>query len=403
MDTSRVILHRSACSSVLLLGVLAALVLAPASQAADADPSSAPVAIVDGVTITLGQVEDALLKKEGSDGLTDWVQSHLAKLDWSKIKDTDPILRIGGTTVTRRDLVLQLLKPTRDNGGYAGSGGKARDDLINSTVVKSAILKAHITLDQQDLDAAWSSMERQFEAGQQESKQRMEFSSYIRTKEGMDEEEFRRQPGFLMLAGLRKLTIKQALEHVVEADVMTYFDDHRERWDVQPAVRLADIYEPFFSKDQGSRDTQMGSFLTHYQGLMSKSEDFATDWLQLSKAWDPEAGAGGDLGWVSADGSRQSPTARRLPHALMSQAFGVKHVPWLLMPCASELGIDLVRVDAQRPGSTAVYKDVRERVLMDMLESQLQERMAQTMHDLRVAAEIRFLSLPDAVDRLTSP
>src|SRR5476649_331243 len=116
MAASRIRRWRPALTPLVLLGFLATL--GSSLPAAVPDPSTAPVATVDGATITLGQVEDALLKKEGADGLTDWVQSHLAKLDWTKIKDSDVILAIGGISLTRKDLVLRILKPTASSSGF---------------------------------------------------------------------------------------------------------------------------------------------------------------------------------------------------------------------------------------------------------------------------------------------
>ena len=376
---------------------------APGATSSPTDAAAdAPVAVVNGTAITLRQVENALLKKEGSDGLTDWVQSHLAKLDWTKIKDSDIILSIAGINLTRRDLVMQLLKPADANGGYAGSGGKAREDLIDTELVTNAIISAHIVIDQQALDATWATMEEQFNEGQKGSKDRIEFSSFIKTKEGMDVEEFRRQPGFLMLAGLRKLAIKQGMENLVEADVMTYFDAHRDRWDVQPAVKLADIYLPYQNASPEEKVRVMSMALNNYQNLRTNPGDFDKIWEWLGKVWDPAAGPGGDIGWVSASGARADAEARLLPAAIMQKAFAAKQLPQLLQPVASDKGVDLVRVDAQRPGVEVIYKDVRDQVAVDMITDQLQERMTEIMNQLRREAKIQYLSLPDAVERMAA-
>jgi hypothetical protein len=388
-----------------ILASLTTLALAATLSAGDAvDPAALPVATVDGKPISLRQVEDAMLKKEGTEAFEQWVHDHLAQIDWTKIDDATPIITIGGATLTRKQLALALLKPP---GGQPANTGGVREDLINIAVVEGALAKQGVAIGPNELAGAWTSMERSFYAKQKGAHDRIDFASWVRAKEGMAPEEFRKQPGFLMFAGLRQLALKHAREELGEADLMKWFDDHRARYDEAEAVQLADIYVPYRpAKDADGKDVVdddersrvMVMMLDLYKNIRDQHQEFDLTWAVYGKAWDQQAGPGGKLGWVTADGDRGLPGARRVPKDAMAAALAAKTFPALLTPVPGPTGVDLIRVDAHRPGKSAVFADLRERVLVDLVEEQLDERMARTLGELRKNAEIRYQSLPDLID-----
>ncbi len=364
-----------------------------------ADPTTIPVALIDGKPITLRQVEDALLKKEGSEQLEEWVHAHLEHIDWSKLSDDEVILAIGGTQLKRKELAVSLLK---------SGTGKVREDLINITLVENALVKQGVTIDQQAIDSAFASMERKFKSTQKDKSQQIDFASYIQAKEGLPPDEFKKQAGFRMFAGVRALVVKRAREELSDADRMLWFDGHRARYDQREGVELSDIFLPYYPRkdkdgkdvvDEDERNRLMSLVLGLFVNIRDGKQEFALTWSAFSKGRDPDTAEGGKLGWVGHDGTRANPAARVIPKQVVDLAFAVTKFPTLLQPELGPNGIDLVRVDAHREAKLATYDEVKERVFQDLLEEQLDDRTQRMMGDLRRAADIQMKSIPDAIEQ----
>lgn len=388
---------RSGCCA-LLVAISAACLPAADAPAPAADPAAAPVALVDGRVITLRELEDAVLRKEGVEQLEAWVSKRLSEIDWAKLRDDDPILWLGGQKLTRRELALQLLQH---------GVGKARSDLIQMAQVEAEMKARSITVGQEALDAAWLAMERQHDAQQTDPKNRIDFATYIRTKEGMEPEAFRREPGFRLFAGLRLIAIDEARASLTDDVLRRWFAEHHDRWDVPPAVQLACIHRAY-ERAQGpdgplpvspeERQRVLVNMIEIYRSIREGHQQFETTWLAFGKAYDTDAEEGGRIGWVTADGRRAGIGSRRLPPEAMQRAFAVTTFPSLIQPVAGPDGVDLLRVDARRPGTPAVYEQVRDRVIVDLIESTLPERMQATMDRLRHESIVEYRSLPDAIE-----
>jgi hypothetical protein len=385
-------------------GVATALALVTSVHAEGVDPSTIPVAVVDGHAISLREVEDALLSKEGSEAFEDWVHEHLQKVDWSKVPDDEVIITIGPNKLTRRALAVALLRPP---GGQPPKTGEARDDLIKIALVDEALAKQGLVVDEKALDGAWAVMKRQFEGKQTEAK-RLDFASWIKAKEGMEPEEFRQQAGFRKLAGLRLLALAHAAKEVDEPERMDWFDKHHARYDEPEAVQLSVVFMPYRPHrgpdgqdvvDNDDRALLQIDMTTHYMDVLKQRQPFEQVWEVFGKPWDPDLGEGGKAGWVLKDGTREKPGARKLPAELMAAAFKATVFPTLLQPAAGATGVDMGRVEAHRPGKIAAYADVRERVLVDLVEDRLDEWVERVMDQLRRDATIQYRSLPEAVGR----
>jgi hypothetical protein len=373
----------------------------PAAADAPLDPASTAVATVNGKVVALRAVEDAMLKKEGVEKVEEWVHAQLEHVDWSKVGDSDPILSIAGVALTRKQLAVALLK---------SGTGKVRDELISIAMVEQALAKEGIQIDQKAIDSTYIAMERQFDRdAAAKGKDRIDFASFLRAKEQQTPEEFKKQAGFRLLAGLRALVLKQARTELTEAELRIWFDSHRSSYDVPEAVRLADIYVAYRPRkgadgkesiDGDQRDQLLAELmLPLYRSIKAGQQSFEQTWFAYGKPYDREAGDGGALGWVTKDGVRERAGARPLPTALVEKALAVRDFPTLLEPAPGPTGVDLVRVDAHRPAKAADFGEVKERIFTDLVESQMDARSTRMLADLRRASEVRYESLPEIIEK----
>ncbi|MBA2481039.1 MAG: peptidyl-prolyl cis-trans isomerase [Planctomycetes bacterium] len=403
-------LHRRAiCRAILPAGVrmLLSLVLVQMAAAAEPsaeaplDPAKAPVAVVNGTAVPLRAIEDAMLKKEGVEKVEEWVHQQLEHVDWTKLNDADPVLSIGGIVLTRKQLAVALLK---------SGTGKVRDELISITMVEQALAKAGIPIDQKAIDSTYTAMERQFDHDlAAKGKERIDFASFLRAKEQQTPDEFKKQAGFRLLAGMRALVLKQAREQIVDTELKAWFDGHRASYDVPEAVRLSAIYIGYRTSkgpdgkermDQDERDRLLAEvMLPLHRSLKNGQQSFEQTWFAYGKPYDREAGDGGALGWVTRDGIREKAGARPIPSALMQKALAVSEFPTLLEPFAGPTGVEIVRVEAHRPAKAADFAEVRERVFTDLVESQMEARSTRLLADLRRTSDVRYESLPEIIEK----
>ncbi len=370
-------------------------VVAPEMLTAADDPALKPVATVNGEAITLRQVEDAMLAKEGVEQLQQTITSIIEQTDWTRLKDDDVVLAIAGRTITRRDVALALLR---------GGAGKVRQDLIQITIVNQALAKAGVTIGHDEADAEYHRMETRFIADLKAKGQDLiDFASYLRTTEGKEPDAFKRDPGFLMLAGVHALVIKRAADEFTADDYQHWFDLHRTQYDQQEALRLASIFIPYVpeaaKRDPQAEINRLLSVMTALrERIVANDPGFAQTFEGFGRAYDSSAGKGGDLGWVKRDGTRDTLGARPIPSVVMAEAWA-QHgpLPVLMRPIAHATGVELTRVDARRDFRAVTLNEVKARVLDDMLAEQLDARTKQMITELTAMALVDYKSLPEVI------
>lgn len=395
---------RAAAIGQCLLVLLMVLTGAPLARAAaapapaptpapapSADPGSQVVARVDGTPITLGQVEDALLRREGVEELQEWIEHTFTSLDWSRVPEEAELLIIGSSPLYRRDLVTML----------ARHAGTARADLIEAAVVQDALAQAGLVIDAQAADAAWASMKHDFESHHHDGSRYIDFASFLQATQHVSEEQFRHQPHFLTVAGLRLLAVRDAQAHEPEAAVQAYFDAHHQRWDQPEAAQLAEIYIDA-GKDPEQQMNAVGVLAGVWRSIKGGHETLADAWEALGKSYDPDAQPGGAIGWIPRSGQRAKPTSPAIPALIMDKVFSPKTtpLPYLLPPLLGPEGAFLVRVDARRPAVPAQLAAVRPQVIAAMVEDDLQPRMSKTMEALRAQAQIHTEDLAPLLAKL---
>ena len=373
----------------LLLLLAASLLLAGEVQPLPAGV----IARVGAVDLTLPQLTQALLKREGADALMNWVQGHLESLAWEELNDDAVVMAVGGHALKKRDLAIMLIKE---------KGAKVREELIDISVVEQAVAKAGFALDDALLAAEYRLMERDFlRRLKAQGQGHVDFASYLKVKEKLSVEQFLAQPAVRMLAGIHGLVRQQIAREYDDAKLQAKLDAERVRWDERAAVDLAVIYMPW-KRDAESRVTTeeqvrlQGVVNLLHRQIASKEVTFAKAWEAFGKAWD-SSGPGGRISWVDAEGRRGDDTARRIPKPLVERAFASEgQYPVLLPPHVHEAGIDLAQVLGKRPARGVTLAEVRDRLIQDLLEQELETRTKALVGKLRSEAAIAYGSLPEA-------
>jgi hypothetical protein len=371
----------------------------PATSAAPVDPPvlAMPVAVVNGVPITLRRLEDALLKKEGAEEVKQWVAERVDKADWERFDDGTPILTVAGSVLTRKDMAVKLLEK---------GAGNARQDLINQTMVEQAIAASGVVLTQEQLDLEYARMERAFRR-ELESRRKpiITYANFLRENKGLSVDEFKGQKAFRIGAGLHALVVADARKAVSDRELEQWFEANRARFDVDEAVDLSLIHIAYqksgvdgngveFAVPQ-DRDNLMAVFRQIYVQIVRNQVSFETAWANFGRAYD-RGEDGGRIGWVGRDGRRAQADARQLPPEVMRAAFDdTVKLPRLCLPVEGPDGIDLIRVNAWRPRTPAVFTEQKERIFAAWVEEDLDDRTTRWMHELLRRTTIQYKSIPE--------
>jgi hypothetical protein len=366
-----------------------------------ADP--VPVAEVDGRPITLRQVEDALLKQEGAELVQDFLANRLENMDWAGLADEDQLIQVGKVTLTRRQLADILLRK---------GAGPVREELVQIAIIDRALEREGIVVTDPVLDAALLRMERRFQsdsAAKLPAGQRLDFASWLRSTKRMSVVEFRASAGFRTLAGLQALVIKRAKAGLEEAAIDALFAKDPERFRIKEAIDVQVLFMPWRTTPgpggtvivPAGEQARLGEVASQVFGTIARGEvPFERAWTAFGKTWDPEAGHGGRVGWITRDGGRQQPGARTVPEDVVVRAWEVdRGYPALLPPIASSEGVWIVRILGRRADQAPALPAMREAVIDALIEDSLEERTSALLAELRTATPVKYLSLPGAVDQ----
>ena len=372
---------------------LLALALAAVLLAGEAQPLPAGViARVGTVDLTLAQLSSALLKREGADALIQWIGGHLDSLAWDDLADDAVVMAVGGHQLRKRELAAMLLKE---------KGAKVREELIDISVVEQAVGKAGILLDDALLAGEYRLMERDFQRRLKAQGQgHVDFSSYLKVKEKLTVEQFLQQPAVRMLAGIHALVRRQIAAEYDDGKLQAKLDAERARWDERAAVDLAVIHMPWRKDATGQLTIEeqarlQGVVNLLHRQLVAKEVTFAKAWEAFGKAWDA-SGPGGRIGWVDGEGRRADEEARRIPKALVERAFASDgQYPILLPPHAHAAGVDLAQVLGKRPARVVTLAEIKERLIQDILERELEPRTKALVGQLRREALVIYGSLAE--------
>jgi hypothetical protein len=368
---------------------LFSLLLAAGLLAAEAGPSaSTPVVVVGGEPITVRELEDSLLAREGSDQLHTWLREALDGIDWRRLPDDAPVVTIGNRTLTRRQLALDLL---------GRQGAEVREELIGIRMVDQALRREGITIDDAALEKEWERIDKGFQdAMAAKGQAAVPFAQYLQASQGKTKAQLLAEPGFRMAAGLHLLVDRQVTGELTEADIDGWFTAHRARFDQPEAIDISLITIPYRSQPAEPEERQrlLGVMRSLHAAISRGQPDFSRAWQAYGKAYDPKA-ADGRVGWVLADGSR-SDGGRAIPAAVLREAWAAKP-PRLMEPVGHDTGVDLVLVHGRRPFVAASAAAVRTRVVAELVADRRPARTQRLLSDLRRATAVDYFSLPDAI------
>jgi hypothetical protein len=386
----------------------AAAAVAPAAPAPGSVPpalaapvgSSTPVAVVDGQPITLRALEDSLLKQEGVLQLMDMLESQFKETDWAKLDDRAVVVQTNSWRLTRVQLAAQLLKQ---------KASEAREDLIGISLAEQALRREGVVVDDAVIEAELKRMEkRHYEGLESRGKPYIDFRTFIEQTQKMPLEQYKRQEGFRMGAGIRVLVERRAAKELSDEQLRAYFDEHQGRYRVQEAADISDIYIAFQThknaegKDvvaPAEKERLMGVMHQLHQAVLKRQVSFERTFLTFGRSFDQHADANGHLGWVNRDGSRPLKGSRRISRRAMDEVFAAQPpYPVLLAPVAGEGGIDLILVHSRRAGKEPVFEELRLRLVADIVDGEIAPRTKRVLDDLRRAAVIDYRSLPALIE-----
>jgi hypothetical protein len=321
--------------------------------------------------------------------------------DWKSLADDQVVVSTATWRLTRAVLAAQLLREGAAN---------AREDLINIRLVEQALAKAGVVIDQAAIDAEVQRTEKRLNESLDARKQpHIDFRSFIQQQEKMSLEDYVRQPAFRLGAGIHILVQRRAEAEVDDDQLKQHFAEHIDRYRVQEAVDISDIYIPYQTqKDAGGKDVitdaereRLKTVMAQLHGAIFRRQvGFDRTFATFGRGVEQNADAAGRLGWVNRDGTRPVKGARVVARRAVDAAFAAQPpYPVLLEPVASEAGIDLILVHSRRPGKEPGFAETRERVLIDLVDSEIKPRTKRLLDDLRRETAIDYLSLPELVER----
>lgn len=350
--------------------------------------------------ITLRELENEMLRREGADAVLQWVQGHLEGMNWGELPDDAVVMSVGGHQLRRRELTASMLREI---------GAKVREELANIAVVETALAKAGVVIDDATLASEYRLMEREFQRKVAKAGQGyIDFASYLRVKEKMNSEQFLAQPAVRMLAGMHELVRRRLRSELDDARLTAKLEAERARWDIRAGVDLSVIHIPWKKNAQGQvtdeeRASLQSAANSIVRDLQSKRVTFERAWDAFGKTWD-SSGPNGRVGWVDHDGGRSEENARRIPKGLVDRAFACEgQLPVLLLPHAHEAGVDIALLHAKRGQRAVTLAEVREALIQDELERVIEARTKALVAELRTAATVEYASLPEQIRAAPSP
>jgi len=356
------------------------------------DPRRQPIATVDGEIITLGRLEDELLRREGSELLAELAGQALQTIEWRGLAADAVVLTLPGGSLSRAAMVAQLMPK---------HGANMLEELINIRVVSAALARAGIAVDDKLLDGEIARAERKLAAVlAKQGLPAMDLDTFLKDSKNTSLAEYRAQPGFqVLVAGLHALVKAEALAKVGEDVLQARFERDKQRWALAEASDCSIIYVPFetapgpdgnpivTADERERRASVLGSI---YRQLAAKQLPFGAAFRAYARSYDPDADAQGRVGWLRHDGTRDlRPAARVVPPVVMQEIIAQRGpFPVLLPPIVTEAGVEIVQVHGWRPASQPDFAVVRERLIEGLVEDELEARTKATLERLRAAAII---------------
>ena len=351
--------------------------------------ADAVVAEVNGVPVTLRQLEDELLKREGTDQLVELVEERLKGARWSAIDDDQVVVAVPGGVVRRIDIALRSLEE---------HGAKVRNELVTMLATRQAIAHANIVLDRALVDAEVAREQRRFSRRlERAGRPAMPFEQAILAKEGISIREWRRSDAVRLAAGLHELVLRR-IQPEIEA-IREHYAKYPERFEQREAIQLQVIFIPFKTitlrgremidpQHQRSLRKVMGEI---YHNILQQRQSFAEAWSIWGAGYDQLA-EDGLVGWVDRAGNTSMPGVQAIPSNVRDIAFAANldNGAKLLEPIVSDDGIRLVKVLQYRPEEKRSFDDMQDEIRRDLVEQDLEQHTKELLGQIIDQAQINM-------------
>lgn len=368
------------------------LVLTGLIAAEAVDPRRQAVATVAGEAITLGHLEDELLRREGGELLSELAGQALQTVAWSGLADSAVVLTLPAGNISRAELVAQLMPK---------HGASMLEELINIRVVQTALDHAGIAIDERLLDGEVTRAEAKLATVlARQGLPAMDLDTFLKDSKNTSLAEYRAQPGFqVLIAGLHALVKAEALKQVGEEALRARFERDRQRWSLVEAcdcsiicVRFETVPgadgKPMVTTEE--RENRAAVVASIHRQIAAKKLPFGAAFRAYARSNDVDADNQGRIGWLHDDGTRDGrPKARVVPASVVRAAFAQRGpFPVLLDPIITDAGVEIVEVHGWRPASQPDFAAVRDRLVDGLVDDELEARSKATLERLRAAAKV---------------
>ena len=367
--------------------IVITLMLVVDARAASLDElGSKPLATIDGATLSLRDLEQELLSREGRQTLDRLLDLQMDSLDWQDVPPEAILVQLhGNRAITRNALVVNLLEQ---------SGSTVRQELINILLVRQALKRLQIDITEEVIDREIARQNKQL--AEKFGDTRISLADYVRTHEGKTMEQYRRSLPTQMAAGLHELVYQSA-----EIDDMTqrdYFMENSTKFLHGEGRRLSVIHIAYVNPNDPEEQKGIASTVTTiHNSIATGTQTFARWWRPFGKNARP-SDIDGNAGWIERNGRSPHPQTLPIPSDIMVDVFAadLSNGPVLLSPYLRGPGGYVIRVEEERPESIAGFEEYREQVRDAYIESNLKELTKKTMRQLQAQANDAITIYPFA-------
>ena len=366
------------------------------------------VATVGDAVITLRELEDELLRREGRQFLDMALGNFLDGIDWAALEDDETLVSIRGHHITRLALVVPLLQR---------QGDAVRGELISIAMTEQALARHGISLGPAVIQAELERQDAQFRAVlEREGQPAMAFRDYIQHSQGMTLADYVAQDGFRIAAGLHELVHR--LAEVPDQALREHYARQIGRFSRLEGVETAIIRIPYRRTVIGGQDLPDPGHVRALRSTMNEIRsdilaqdndfDFARAWQVWGRAYDQSARDGGAIGWVDRNGEASVIGVEAVPPTVTEAIFTAAAAaqgdegsgfPQLLEPIAYPDGVALVMINGYREADRPSYEAVHELVRRDYIEANLGELTSGVLQQVRRDTEVVFESFPPLVQQ----
>ena len=311
------------------------------------------VAEVNGQPVTLRQLEDELLRREGTDQLIELVEERLKGARWSAIDDEQVVVAVPGGVVRRIDIALRTLEQ---------DGAKVRNELITMMATRQAITHAGIIIDRALVDAEVAREQRRFSrrltaAG----RPAMPFEQAVLAKEGITIREWRRSDAVRIAAGLHELVLRTIQPD--ELAIQEHYAKFPERFEQREAVKLQLIFIPFRTVELDGQTLPDPRHQRNLRGVMNEihhqllqgKQQFAETWNLWGSGYDQMA-EDGIVGWVDREGHTSIPGVQPIPATSANKPSTVTSIAY---PACSNRSFQMMACASYKFSATALNSNNR--------------------------------------------